>query len=211
MIVSRRFLLAGGSALALAACTDQYGRELEAGAEIDEGQFGNPTMFNHKLQTGEIDYVTLLARRFAAEVPSMVNFAFDSAELDPEARAILRHQARWIRRFPELRFKVYGHTDLVGSARYNHHLGLRRAHAVMNFLIESGVPRNRLTGVVSRGQTQPLIVTEGRERANRRTVTEVSGFVRRHPTVMDGQYAEIIRREYVGSATTPHGRILTPE
>jgi peptidoglycan-associated lipoprotein len=32
-------------------------------------------------------------------------------------------------------------------------------------------------------------------------VTEVSGFVRRHPTVMDGQYAQIVYREFVESAT----------
>jgi hypothetical protein len=32
-------------------------------------------------------------------------------------------------------------------------------------------------------------------------VTQVSGFVRRHPTVMSGQYAQIIHREFVESAT----------
>ena len=29
--------------------------------------------------------------------------------------AILDTQANWIRQFPEIRFKVFGHTDLVGS------------------------------------------------------------------------------------------------
>ena len=54
---------------------------------------------------------------------------------------------------------------------------------------------------MSYGETQPLIVSAGRERQNRRTVTEVSGFVSRHPTVMNGKYAEVIFREYVQSAT----------
>jgi hypothetical protein len=31
-------------------------------------------------------------------------------------------------------------------------------------------------------------------------VTEVSGFYERHPTVLDGRYAEVIYREYVASA-----------
>jgi hypothetical protein len=54
--------------------------------------------------------------------------------------------------------------------------------------------------VVSFGETQPLIVTEGRERRNRRTVTEVSGVVEKRPGELDGKYAQIIYREYVNSA-----------
>jgi hypothetical protein len=65
--------------------------------------------------------------------------------------------------------------------------------------------RGGLEALVSHGETQPLIVTEGRERRNRRTVTEVSGFMQRHPTVLDGKYAEIIYREYVQSATAETG------
>jgi hypothetical protein len=32
-------------------------------------------------------------------------------------------------------------------------------------------------------------------------VTEVSGFVQRHPAILNGKYAQIIHREYVASAT----------
>ena len=46
-----------------------------------------------------------------------------------------------------------------------------------------------------------MIYTQDRERRNRRTVTEVSGFVENHPTVLQGKYAEIVFREYVESAT----------
>ena len=133
----------------------------------------------------------------------MVNFAFDSAGLDAEAQAILRQQADWIRQFPEVRFRVYGHTDLVGSAAYNHQLGQRRAEAVVAHLVGRGVSRDRLEALVSQGQTRPVVLTPGPERRNRRTVTEVSGFVQRHPMVMDAQYAEIVRRSYIESAERP--------
>ena len=63
-----------------------------------------------------------LARRFAAEVESTVTFAFNSTALDETARATLRQQANWIKQFPEVRFKVFGHTDLVGSQAYNRSL-----------------------------------------------------------------------------------------
>ncbi len=200
MAMNRRLFLMGAAGLGLTACADpksSYHRE--AGSTIDEGGFGNPTMHNHLVHTGQISLAEVMSRRFHAEVPSMVNFAFDSAALDVEARTILRMQAHWMKRFPELRYTIYGHTDKVGSAAYNHRLGQRRANAVLRHLVSLGVPRRSIEAVVSRGQTQPLIVTEGREPANRRTVTEISGLVRRDMP-LDGQYARIIYRQYVASA-----------
>jgi outer membrane protein OmpA-like peptidoglycan-associated protein len=111
------------------------------GSHLDEGNFGNPTMTNIMLHNGELSYAEVLGERFAERVPTTINFAFNSAELDEQARAILREQAAFIRHFPEVRFTVYGHTDLVGSDAYNHRLGLRRARAAMNYIISQGVDR----------------------------------------------------------------------
>lgn len=175
----------------------------EAGSLIDTGSFGTATLNNRLVHTGERQYTFDLANRFAGEVQSTVTFGFNSAQLDGTARNILRQQAGWIRQFPEVRFKVYGHTDAVGSNRYNKRLGLQRANAVVAYLSSLGISRQRLKAVVSFGETQPLIVSQGRERKNRRTVTEVSGFVGRHPTVLDGKYAQIIYRDYVASGVPP--------
>ncbi len=199
MAMNRRFFLLATAAVGVTACAGPDAQH-QAGISLDEGNFGNPTMHNHLVQTGKISLAAIMSRRFAAEVPSMVNFAFDSAVLDHEARGILRVQAHWMRQFPELRYRIYGHTDAVGSDAYNRQLGQRRANAVRAHLINLGVPHAVILATVSRGSSQPLIVTEGREPANRRTVTEISGAVRRHPTVMNGEYARIIHRAYVASA-----------
>lgn len=192
-----KHIIATASLVALTACSwENYN---EAGSELDRGNFGVATTNNLGVQSGEINYTITLANRFADEVNSTINFEFDSATLDEQARAILRQQAQWIRQFPEVRFRVYGHTDAVGSASYNYGLGKRRANAAVRYLTSQGISRKRLEAVVSLGKTQPLIVTEGRERKNRRTVTEVSGFVERHPTVLDGKYGAIIYRDYVAS------------
>lgn len=201
-----RNLLIGASLLALAACdTTAFDREI--GASLNDGDFGNSTMNNVLVMSGQRDYHVNLANRFAAEVPSTVNFAFNSTVLDAEATAALARQANWIAQFPELRFSVYGHTDLVGSNAYNKGLGLRRAQTVVNYLVAQGISRSRLQALVSYGETQPLVVTQDQERRNRRTVTEVSGFVQNHPSVLNGKYAAIIFREYVESATRPHARV----
>ena len=189
--------------LSLAACSEQnnvYRSYSEAGSLIDGGHFGNSTMNNTQIMTGEKSYVFDLSNRFASEVLTTVNFAFNSSQLDAGARDTLKEQANWIRQYPEVRFRVYGHTDAVGSTSFNKRLGKRRANTVVNYLVSQGISRSRLEAVVSFGETQPLIVTQGRERRNRRTVTEVSGFVKEHPIIMDGKYAEVVYREYVESA-----------
>jgi outer membrane protein OmpA-like peptidoglycan-associated protein len=192
-------MLAATALLALAACGEAGKSELGSG--VDKGTFGNATMNNTLLQTGQISYTVALAERFNAEVPDTINFEFDSAELTDEARLILQKQANFIRQFPEVRFKVFGHTDLVGSAAYNQRLGMRRAQAAVAYLTSLGISKSRLEAVVSFGKTQPIIQTSQPEMRNRRTVTEVSGFVESHPLVLNGKYAEIIWREYIGSAT----------
>lgn len=201
-------LLLSAGLTALGACSKEtnIARTFysEAGSEIETRDFGNATMNNTLVQQGEKSYVIDLTRRFAAEVPNTVNFAFDSSVLDGEAQAALMRQADWIRQFPEVRFRVYGHTDLVGSNAYNKALGLRRAKAVVAFLSAQGISRSRLEAVASFGETQPLVYVQSPERRNRRTVTEVSGFVAKNPLVLNGKYAEIIWREYVSSAVPPH-------
>lgn len=196
--------LAAASLLALTACGDRTvfsSWHQEAGAFLDRGNFGAATFNNEQFHNGTRSYAVNLNQRFNSEVQSTVNFAFNSAVLDADARAVLTVQANWIRQFPEVRFKVYGHTDLVGSNAYNKRLGKRRANAVVGYLVGQGISRSRLEAVVSFGETRPLIYTETQERQNRRAVTEVAGFVQGHPRVLNGKYAEIIFREYVESAT----------
>ena len=199
----RAILMASVAAMALTGCTDtDFFREV--GSEVDEGGFGNATMNNTMLMTGQIEATAALGHRFASEVPTTINFAFNSSQLTDAARATLREQAKWIRQFPEVRFRVYGHTDLVGSEAYNKALGLRRANAAVAFLVGQGIGSARLEAVVSFGKTRPVIQTPGPEERNRRTVTEVVGFVQDNPMVLNGKYAEIIMREYVKSAKREH-------
>ncbi len=195
-------LLAATAFFGLSAC-EVGGFYREAGAEVDEGSFGNPTMNNALLMRGEIDATVALGNRFATEVPTTITFAFNSSQLTNEARATLRQQADWIRQFPEVRFKVFGHTDLVGSDSYNKALGMRRARAAVGYLTGLGIGSARLEAVVSFGKTQPVIQTPGPEQRNRRTVTEVSGFVNRRSMLLNGKYAEVVFREYIKYAKRP--------
>ncbi len=190
-------LTAAASVLFTAGCL------YPAGTMRNEGSFAEAAAANQFAQTAYLDPATALKtldQRFRKAVPTMINFDFNAATLDAESQAILRRQAEWIKRYPMVRFKVFGHTDKVGSNGYNHSLGMRRARAAVRYLVAQGVPRRSLIAAVSRGEREPLVNTEDRERLNRRTVTVVAGYAkgyRGHD--FDGKVANEIYGKYTGA------------
>ena len=89
--------------------------------------------------------------------------------LDSEAREILVRKAAWLKKNPDLKVVVEGHTDERGSKEYNFALGDLRAGAVKSFLIRQGVESPRLIAV-SYGNERPIDTSrteKGREK-NRR-------------------------------------------
>ena len=185
---------AAAAALLLAACA----APAPGPAPVD--RFGAATANNQAVNVARGGPLAAIGARFAAEVPTQVTFDFDSAALTPAARAVLDRQADWMRQFPELGFRVFGYADAPGSDAYNERLGRARAEAAVAYLGQRGVPLARLEALVSFGETRPAVPGAGRERRNRRVVTAVSGFDRRHPIVLNGKYAEVVFREYVASA-----------
>lgn len=180
---------------ALAGCSYDMAGTLE-----NEVSFGGASSSNQFAQQAYIDGRALqnLGAKFAREVPSMINFEFNSSRLDSAATANLQQQAQWIRSHPGVTFKVFGHTDLVGSNRFNKRLGQRRANAAVRYLVSQGISRSRLKAVASFGETQPVVFTQAPERRNRRTVTQVSGVTSRFVGFgMDGKRARTVYTEYV--------------
>jgi len=121
--------------------------------------------------------IGLLNARFASEVAPNVGFEFNKDSLTGETSAVVKAQADWIRRYPQIRFSVFGHTDLVGSEGYNFDLARRRSETVVARLIEYGVASQQLDALVSFGETKPIVDVDRPELINRRTLTEVSGYL----------------------------------
>lgn len=172
----------------------------ELGGQVDEGHYGVPNNHNIAEQSisGHQGMVANLTRKFDQDTDARVNFAFGSAALDAGARSALQRQAAWIKAHPAVTYRVFGHTDKVGSVASNKQLGLRRARAVVRYLTAQGIPKSKLQALASFGETRPLVLTEGPERQNRRTVTEISGFARKHSGPdLDGKYAHRIYNAYI--------------
>ncbi|MCG2732363.1 peptidoglycan-associated lipoprotein Pal [Pseudodesulfovibrio aespoeensis] len=84
-----------------------------------------------------------------------INFAFDSYELNSEARSILALKANIMRRYTDVRVVVEGHCDERGTEEYNLALGERRARAAYEHLVILGVDPGRMS-IVSFGEEKPL-------------------------------------------------------
>src|SRR5712691_3317080 len=110
-----------------------------------------------------------------ASAGDRVFFAFDRSDISPEAQQILARQADWLRRYPNGTVTIEGHCDERGTREYNLALGERRAQAVKNVLVASGISASRMS-TISYGKERPAVVGSSDESyaQNRRAVTVVN-------------------------------------
>jgi peptidoglycan-associated lipoprotein len=84
-----------------------------------------------------------------------VYFDFDRYEIEDSAKPVLREIATWLINNSDGSVLIEGHCDDRGTNEYNLALGDRRASAVKNFLISSGVSAMK-TETVSFGEEKPV-------------------------------------------------------
>ncbi len=105
-----------------------------------------------------------------------VHFQFNKSTLTPSDKQVLDKIATRLKaEAPTAQLTVTGHTDSVGSDTYNQKLSDKRAHSVVEYLIEQGVPRSNFVSVVGAGESQPVAdnkTADGRAQ-NRRTEIKI--------------------------------------
>ena len=84
-----------------------------------------------------------------------LNFDFDKAMIRSEDFEVMDKNVAALKEWGDVNVEVAGHTDSIGSEKYNMGLSLRRAEAVRNYLVEKGVSAERLT-VKAYGESQPV-------------------------------------------------------
>lgn len=91
------------------------------------------------------------------QVGDRVFFAFDSSDLDEDARATVEGLAVWLNNNPAVTMTVEGNCDERGTREYNLALGERRASSVRDYLVALGVNASRLS-VISFGKERPDVL-----------------------------------------------------
>ena len=96
-------------------------------------------------------------------------FEFNSAEASAEAREYLDQLATALKDNHELRLQLVGHTDNIGSDKFNIRLSLERAQAFKDYLVKAGVESGRII-VDGKGMREPLNdnATPDKQALNRR-------------------------------------------
>ena len=84
-----------------------------------------------------------------------LNFDFDKSVVKPQYFELLRNVKDYAEQ-NDLRLTIIGHTDSKGTDAYNMALGMRRAIAVRDKLLEFGLDPARILGVESRGESEPI-------------------------------------------------------
>ena len=91
-----------------------------------------------------------------------VLFDFDKYNVKPQFYHFLDEAAVVFEKNPGLRVRIEGHTDNIGTAAYNKKLSLRRANAVMDYLVKKGIAKDRLCAE-GFGFTQPIATNKTKE------------------------------------------------
>ena len=82
-------------------------------------------------------------------------FDFDKATLKPEGQKKLDELANALRGKQHDTIRATGHTDRIGSVRYNQRLSERRADAVKKYLLGKGLDANNIVAA-GKGKSQPV-------------------------------------------------------
>ena len=88
-------------------------------------------------------------------VRDRVFFATNESILTTASRETLRAQAAWLRKNSSINIVLEGHADERGTREYNLALGQRRADAVKDYFVLSGIDINRIS-VKSYGEERPI-------------------------------------------------------
>ena len=144
---SFRFDLQRGVKYAMMASAEGY---LNSRQEFESDSAEEDAEYN-------VDFI--LAATFKAQIIENIFYDFDKAVLRDESKLALDSMVMLLKDHPNIVIEMASHTDRVGSAKYNQGLSQRRAQSVVDYLIEQGIPRERLKPA-GYGKSRPKTVTK---------------------------------------------------
>ncbi|WP_240673170.1 OmpA family protein [Aequorivita ciconiae] len=75
----------------------------------------------------------------------IIHFDFDKSNIRPDAQIEIEKVLAVLNEYPKMRLAIRSHTDSRGSDSYNQALSERRAKSTLEYLVNKGVNRSRLT------------------------------------------------------------------
>jgi type IX secretion system PorP/SprF family membrane protein len=143
-------------------------REFYTPKDKEDPKEENPEATQAPKQKEKIEYTD--NEFFSFQLKKDFKFGFNEASLNEEAKEYLEEMIKLLDENPRLKLKVIGHTDNVGTDAANQKVSLQRAKLVVDYLIEQGVDKRRLTAI-GKADKEPLYPNANNEgRAKNRRV-----------------------------------------
>ncbi len=76
-----------------------------------------------------------------------VTFEVNSAELTSESEETLQKALTTLKTNPDIYVEIHGYTDNTGSKSLNKKLSQKRAESVMNWLVNHGADKDKITAI----------------------------------------------------------------
>lgn len=108
-----------------------------------------------------VDRIEEIEKNFNA-----AKFVKGKADLSEEAKFVLHDLAKEMKKYPEVKLRIVGHTSSEGNPDFNQKLSQDRAQAAVDFIVSRGIDESRLEAV-GKGSSEPI--DENNPEANRRT------------------------------------------
>ena len=84
-----------------------------------------------------------------------LKFDYDNFYIKSEEQNILTKLVLYLNNNPNINIEVSSHTDSVGTDQYNLELSKKRSEVVMEYLLNNGINKNRITTVFY-GEHNPI-------------------------------------------------------
>ena len=107
----------------------------------------------------------------------VIHFAFDKSEFksDAETDRYFKESTAFLDQNLQARLSITGHTDAIGSDKYNQALGYRRAQSTLRYFESKGMPAGKIV-IESKGEKESADDnnTKAGRANNRRTVITIN-------------------------------------
>jgi OOP family OmpA-OmpF porin len=103
-----------------------------------------------------------------------VHFDFDKFGIRKADEAEMNKAVEFVKKYPNSKIKIEGHTDSIGTKKYNQKLSVERAEAVKNYLVSKGASKHTNISTVGYGESKPVALNKtakGRAENRRAEIT----------------------------------------
>ena len=142
---------------------ERAAREAREAEEVKERELARIKEEEAKMPQGRELEKSLVAKKergiegevFESKLLKDIHFHYDKYDIQRGEEGILKENAAFLKKNPNMKIQIEGHCDERGTIEYNLALGERRANSAKKYLVSLGITSDRIS-TISYGKERPL-------------------------------------------------------